>query len=209
MESTYNDSVILMTPQEKTMLDHFSGKYAEDHYHRLFQAIKVTRVTTSVTKNKDGTEVEGYEGYSNIDPTLPFCAYVNLIEEIEGSDTTKEIIGMQWLDAKGVTLRSSCGLIVELPVETNIEIKPTPEQTSAQVVDATVTLKDANGVNQTLLSAEQVKELTQTIKKCPRAKNYLMPLTGAGKYLTVADYDTATRLNLDCAYVQMENEFNK
>jgi len=149
---------------------------------------------------------EGSASFSDIKSVVLF--YDNALKCKERTTTIQRLY-------KGVYDKELFGEVIPVEDITSVieevekTITPTPEQINEQVVDATVTLKDAEGNKQTLLSAEEVIKLTETISKCGRAKDYLMPLTGPGKYLAVKDYETATRLNLDCAYAKMENEFNK
>ena len=83
-------------------------------------------------------------------------------------------------------------------------VTPTEEQINEQIVDSTVTLK-----NKTLLSPEKVRELTLSAKQCNRAKVSLLSLTENGRYLTVDDYESVTKLILDCENLMMQVELNK
>lgn len=89
-------------------------------------------------------------------------------------------------------------------VEDTEDIKPTPSQINEQVVEATVTLKE-----EALLSPVKVRELTTSAKECNRAKIELLDLTKDGRYLTIDDYESVTKLILDCENLKLQIELNE
>lgn len=63
--------------------------------------------------------------------------------------------------------------------------------------------------NSGVLSNAQVKEITQAVKTCDRAKFKVMSIKDAGKKLTVDDYEAVMDITADCADYELEKALNE
>jgi hypothetical protein len=185
-----------LTPREKGMLNAY---YGAGYNGKGYEIVYNTLAGMRSTKNPVNTDA-------------PFCDVVRQLDYVETHNTPDDVAWVsttkgfsllkQWEILKGEPLIVSCG--VEGKVGSATVITPTTTQINTQVVDATVTLNEV-----ALLSPSKVRELTNSAKECNRAKVELLSLTKDNRYLTIDDYESVTKLVLDCENLLMQIELNK
>lgn len=179
-----------LTTKEEVLLEYYYSTYSHKGYDMVL---------------KELTKLRELKPYYNLD--TPFCDVVESVTFLDSdinrkSSRSRYSISAQWKERTGKSLPVSCGAEGGLTIVTQASVTQ-PEVTS-QVIDATVTLD-----NETLLSPLKVRELTTTAKDCLRAKTKLLELTEGGRYLTIGDYESVTKLILDCDNLKLQVELNK
>jgi hypothetical protein len=181
---SYKKAKIYLTPVEKEILAKYYNGHSFAGYDLVLSNIERKRSFSSP--------------YTNL---VPFCDILDVLkveeEPTRESMKTGYAISKQWHQLHGETLIDSCNNNSDFEYNKLDNIK------SSESEDLIIVDKSK------LLSPKKVIELSKLVNTCHPSKNKLSNLIEGGRYLSEKDYEKVIKIELDCAYYQLNTEINK
>lgn len=211
-ETTQVNSVKFAEPylstKEKVMIQNVwnadTDRDLMQYYDHLLEGILVTRKSF------------GQAPKPREDNLIPFCDVKSFLQKDINEwrrPSANYLINNQWKNEYGVTLITACeqevgesiGLTKKLS-ETQLVEAVTKDKAETKVQDVA---KDSILIDDTaLLDVPRMRQLTESVKDCERARIKLVGILDANEELTVKHYDDIMKIVIQCERFKLEQAVN-